>query len=58
MQILLITSVLIVAIAPSIASACPNYGCRARLHYFENGKRVVISLPGNLAPWSPAVIVR
>jgi hypothetical protein len=56
MQKVLITLLLVVA--PTVASACPTYACRARLHYFENGKRVVIPLPGNLAPWSPAVIVR
>jgi hypothetical protein len=53
---LIITFVLL--LAPIVANACPTHGCRARLDYFENGKRIVISLPSNLAPWSPAVIVR
>jgi hypothetical protein len=49
---------LALVVAPTVASACSSYACRVRLHYFENGKRVEISLPGNVAPWSPAVIVR
>ena len=45
-------------IMPSFAEACAHYGCRTQLHYSENGSWILISIPGNVAPWIPAVIVR
>jgi hypothetical protein len=51
-------ALVLLLIAPTVASACPNYACRARMQYFENGTRILISMPGNVAPWSPAIIVR
>ena len=50
MQKLIITFVLL--IASTVADACPTYACRARLHYFENGTKILILTPGNVAPWS------
>ena len=55
-QKLIVTLVLFVA--PTIASACPTYACRAGLYYFENGTKVLISTPGTIVPWHSAVIVR
>ena len=45
-------------IIPTFAEACAHYGCQTRLQYFENGSWILISLPGNVAPWTPAVIIR